>query len=378
MKITDRDKKLLCVVAAIIIIFCAWYFGYRLLTEKNTELEEGNKKLTTTLNNLKVMKANEKKYNEETPIFLKEYDEDIQKYDAGFSQEHTLMFLDEIQQRTGVWISQAGMSQTEQVYSFGNIKSTNPYVESRNAYQSDYVGYKTTITTSFQGTYQNYKDMISFLNNYKYRCTINSMSTTYNSETGVVTGSMTINQYAITGNDRDFSNVNIGVGIFGTDNIYDSEIFEGENSTENNGEGIIADYDYYVSLMSYKSENGTVSIGAKNDVVGASTISTDENSVQKVNIRFFGEEGKYYVQYSIGDKEFPATSYDEGSYFIPGQNLSLLVIGSERVDDKDNSGARVTIVNDTDMVLYVKVANDDASNPRFELESSSGEVVLYN
>ena len=34
MKITDRDKKLLCVVGAAIIIFCAYYFGCRILINK--------------------------------------------------------------------------------------------------------------------------------------------------------------------------------------------------------------------------------------------------------------------------------------------------------------------------------------------------------
>lgn len=40
MKITDRDKKLLCVVGAAIIIFCAYYFGCRILINKTQEITE--------------------------------------------------------------------------------------------------------------------------------------------------------------------------------------------------------------------------------------------------------------------------------------------------------------------------------------------------
>ena len=373
MKMTDRDKKLLCIVAAAVIVFCSIYFGYRLLSEKNTQMSQEIKTLNTTLSNLKVMNNNKELYLKQTPVLEEEYNNSLDSFDSGYSQEHTIMFLDEIQQRTGVWISQAGLSQTEKIYSFGQIKSTNPYTDGGNAYVSDLIGYKTTITTSFQGTYKDYKNMINFINNYKYRCTINSISTTYNSETGIVSGSMTLNQYAIAGTDREFNNVNIGVGIFGTGNIYNSEIFEAGNTDNSNGDAIISDYDYYISLQS-----GQVSVGAKNDVVNASTITSESKKVQPVSIRFFGENGEYYVQYSIGNEQFPATAYDQGSYFIPGSTLSLLVISSDRVDDNDNGGARVSVVNDTDMVLYIKVANDDAGNPRFELESSTGDVVLYN
>ena len=57
MKITDRDKKLLCVVGAAIIIFCAYYFGCRILINKTQEITETISTLNKEHNALKLMLA---------------------------------------------------------------------------------------------------------------------------------------------------------------------------------------------------------------------------------------------------------------------------------------------------------------------------------
>ena len=57
--------------------------------------------------------------------------------------------------------------------------------------------------------------------------------------------------------------------------------------------------------------------------------------------------------------------------------MDLIVFSSKRDSDADNAGAWVTINNNSDMTLNIKVINDDTSNPRFNIESANGSIKFY-
>ena len=57
--------------------------------------------------------------------------------------------------------------------------------------------------------------------------------------------------------------------------------------------------------------------------------------------------------------------------------MAIYVKSSSRVDDKDTNGVNVKISNDTALPVYIKVADDDASNPRFKLAEKAGSVKHY-
>ena len=57
--------------------------------------------------------------------------------------------------------------------------------------------------------------------------------------------------------------------------------------------------------------------------------------------------------------------------------MDLMVFSSKRDSDADNAGASVTINNNSDMTLNIKVINDDTSAPRFNIESANGSIKFY-
>ncbi len=379
MKITERDKKLLYVIAGLLLIFCAYFFGYRTLSSKADEYSKEADELKTTYNNLQLMKVNAGKYSKDTISFTDGFTELIAKYDSGYSQENSIMFLNELEEKfEDVWISQAGLAQTAQLYAFGQNTSTNPSKTGQSVYTTDYLGYSTTLTLTYAATYEEYKELIDYINTYKYKCTIDSMSASYNAETDTVSGTMVVTQYAIVGADRPYSEPYISDPMNGTFNIFNSAVFTpGTDADVENGNSIIGDYDYYMTLQSSKSDDDAIIIGQKDDPTGDSVLSNNGNAMQKVAITFSGEEGDYKVQYQIGNVTYPATAYDAGASFVPGNMLSLLVISSERNGTDDLSGANVTLVNNTDMTLRVKVVNEDENSPRFILDQKSGDIVIY-
>lgn len=374
----EREKKIIIVILAIAIIFCAFWFGYRNITAANENLDSEIASLRNEYNNLKIMEAEAEEYKANTENYNTQSQEILDTFDTGYSQQHSIMFVKTLEDIVGAWVNQIGLSESNMIYTFGQVESSNPFPGvATTEYTSDYVGFQTTLTLSYQCSYDQFKDLIKYLNSYKYKLTIDSMSMTYNSASDVVSGSLVVSQYAVTGSDREFSEENFGALLYGTGNIFQSEVFNsGTDMNASNGDNIISDYDFYIS-MNYAAKEGNITVGAKSDVYGTNTATSTANEETEVEIRFFMDGTDYYVQYAVGDVTYPKTQYDAGAYFIPGDELDLLIMSSERDGDDDKLTANVTITNETDMTLYVKVVGEDTAEPRFVLDKTEGDIVIY-
>lgn len=377
MKLKERDKNLLLIVACVAIIACAWFFGFNNITAKTETLRTEADKLELELSNLRVLAAQKDKYIADTQTYISDTATRFEKYDTGYSQEYTIKFIEGIQTRTDVWIKSASLNATQPVFTFGQVTSSNPDRPGQLVHTSDKRGYSTSISMAYQGTYEQVKDMIDYINEYKYKCVINSLTTSYNSDAMLVSGNISITIFAITGSDREFMEPSISNPFFGTDNIFDSPIFEGGSSGESNGEHILTDYDLYLSLQAANSDMEALEMALKDDVTGYSKVVDEDNSSKDVTIRVTGTEGKYNISYKVGNVTFPVASYNDGEPIQAGNELSMLVLSSERISVDDSSAAEVSIINESDQIFYVKVINEDLSNPRFNVKYKSGEVIIY-
>ena len=380
MNLTERDKKILTLLIVVAILALAYFLGFKKLNEKRNDLDDEISTLNTTYANLVTMKNNAQKYAEDAEYYNEQYEELMAKYDTGYSQQHTIDFINELEDATGAWISQAGLAQTTLWYTFGKISSSNPYNAGGSVYYTDNAAYGTTLSLSYEASYEDFKNLIGYINNYQYKCTITSLASTYNSDSDVVSGSMTLNTYAITGSEREFNAGTYKYGMYGTDNIFYSEIFaSGAAADVDSGNNIISDYDFYVSVDAQPEddEEANIVVDTKNDSAGNNAIAANSSKKSKtIEINITGEEGDYYVSYKIGKAKFPATDYEKGSKFNVGNILSLLVVSSERVDSKDTAGINLEVHNDTDMTLQIKVVGDDESDPRVTI-TKSGDVQIF-
>ncbi len=377
MKLKESDKNLLVILFCGILIFCAWFFGFRNITASTETITAEADELEKELKRLRDLAAGKDKFIADTETYTKDTEQRFTKYDTGFSQDYSIKFIEEIQNNTGTWIKGASLTSTQPVFTFGQITSTNPDRPGQTVYNSDKVGYSTSISISYQGTYDQVKDMIEYINTYQYKCTINSITTSYNSDAELVSGTMGITLYAITGEERKFEGASISNPFFGTTNIFDSPIFEAGSSESNNGENILTDYDLYMSIQAANADMEAIEMALKDDPTGTSKIIDEDNSSKDVTIRVTGKNGDYRISYKVGNVTYPVASYNDGAALNVGNMLSMLVISSERVSIDDESAAEVSIINESDQIFYIKVVNEDSSNPRFKVKYKSGDVVIY-
>ncbi len=217
LKVSERDKKLLIVVMAVLIMALAYFFGYSNLSAQVDELSTKKTSLETTKRDLKEKNDNKQKYINDTDKLSKACTVLIDKYDSTTSQPNAIEFFNKTEDVTGVWVKSLSLSPATVLYKFGQIASSN--VNGTSSYSSNLVGYKSSINISYEGDYSQWKDFVKYINTYASKSTIDSLTATYNDSTGVVSGTASISLYAIQGGDRKATEPKFNVKT-GTDNIF--------------------------------------------------------------------------------------------------------------------------------------------------------------
>lgn len=376
LAISERDKFLLCLVGSILVIFLAYYFGFRNFTDKTNELESEINTLQVKYDDLKDKADNAAQYKEDTEKYNLIFDGGLAVYDSGFSQKATLIFTTELEAELGVWLRTVNMPDAALVYTFGNVTSSNPSSSGAKVYNTDMQGYKKTVTYSYECDYDTFKDMLAYILDYDTVYTIDSVSCSYNEEDELMSGNITISQYAVTGSDREYYESDIDSINLGTDNLFVSETNPNRVIEAVDEFGLMTNYDIALSLSSEGSDLSSVVLGRRGYTSSQVSANTNDNVPVVINIA--GENGEYTISYSVGDEQYPNS--DRQSFdlsFNPGRSLDLMVFSSARESDDDKAGAGVTINNESDMTLNIKVVNDDSANPRFNVESANGAVRYY-
>lgn len=376
MKLGHREKNLLIFLIIGLVVFCSYFFGFRNLMAKNETLSAEVAKLEEKRNNLNNMKSKVDGYIKDTEDYNEKIEEMYDMFDSGASQEYTVKFLQAIEEKTVTsWIKSGTLSQPEQIYAFGNITSSNPTTLGAQVYQNSNIGYAMKTTVSFEASYEDFKTVVSYILHNNFKCTLESLSVSYNAEDDLVSGSFTLTQFSIVGADREWGGAHIDNDFFGTENIFQSSIFDPEVQGEENGNDILSDYDLFLSLQSFETDSPALKLGFKSDA--SKTIINEDNDVKDVTIKFTGEEGNYKVSYKVGNVTYPTTDYAEGAEFMPGVKLSLLINSGNRTSVNDVSGANVILINESDMTLFIKVINDDEGDPRFNVVDKQGDIIIF-
>ena len=115
MKLNDREKKLIFIVVGVILIALSYFIGYRKISAANNKLDDKIEENRTLYNNLKEMQAREKQYLEDTEYYTSEYNTLLGSFDTGYSQEYSIMFIDQIEKDTGAWVSQVSLADTAEI-----------------------------------------------------------------------------------------------------------------------------------------------------------------------------------------------------------------------------------------------------------------------
>jgi len=207
-----KQIRLLVAVLVAVVCFVAMRFGYTPISEKAETVEAENVQLEQELNSLKLLAANEADFKAQCENVDVKYDAIVDKYPSKVTPEKSIKFVKEMEESTGVEVSNIAFNVEENIYS---SSFTNENGES-------ILGYVSGLQLSYKTTYDGLKKMMDYINLYSERMNVKEFSAAYNQETGKLTGTVLINRYSLTGFGKEYeapviSDVNISTGnIFST------------------------------------------------------------------------------------------------------------------------------------------------------------------
>lgn len=375
---SDTSKKALIALAGIAILVLAFMYIYRPTSEDIDSLNSQISSLQARLDDLIAKEQQKEQLLAETDQFNKDFEAEIQKYPADLNQENTLMFLkgvEEFQNNKDFINNSWSMPQPVTFYTLGGAAAadTDDALTGDTKKGEKYECISATYAISYDGTYDGLKQVIQYVADYRYRMNISNFNIAYSQDTERCVGALNLNAYAVTGPGREPNKVDLGLDT-GTSNLFipGNGAPSGNRSTKydaDDGMAIVTNNNLVILLNSANSDLSSGIIVASNSNREETYVTSSENSRVGLNISVYSEDGKNFIDYSIGNTSYTAE--------ILTEDVAIYVRSSARVDANDTNGVDVTLKNTTTLPVYFKVVDDDASSKRFDLVERAGTVKVY-
>ncbi len=372
----DSDKKILIVLAAILILVATWFLVVSPTRDDIKSLESENATLRARLDDLIAKEQMKDQLEKETAEAKARFAAELTKYPADLNQESTVMFMKGVEQQNEFIYDSIVLPEEEQFYVIGASNGDETEIQNEAdaeaATDDSYVASECAYSVDYIGTYDGIKDYMDYIANYKYRMNISSIDVKLDEETGLYTGNLVTKAYSVAGPDRKPDTVDVtvpegkenifigaGVNVGGAGGAFDA----------NNGQDIVANHELMILLDNAANDTTDGIIVATDSRDDSTFVTSSDNEVVELKITVTEENDKKYVEYAIGAKKNKAE--------FTGDALTVYVNSAARVDDNDKNGVNVVISNGTTIPVVFKVVDDDTASPRFNIKTREGSVKVY-
>lgn len=378
ISLSKSNIKLILFIVAVAILGLTYLYVFKDNMSDADSIHSEVETLQARYDELMVKQQDRDMYEEKTAEYNEKFNERLAYFPATLDQEISVMFVKGLTKDEGNLqfdVKSVGLGQPQSFYSLSAAASADvssddsAEVETQDAIASgNYECMSAAFPLSYTGSYEGLKDFIDYIMNYKYRMNISSFNIAYNSSDDTYSGSVALNAYCITGGGREADKVDVDVPE-GVSNIFlggeGAATVTTSSHDDGQGEDIVDDHDILIGL---NNANGDSSEGIIVSA-GSDKVSSTANSVETVTVSIKDEDGKNMVEVKLGD--------DSYSFELTDKELTIYVESSDRVDSDDKNGVKLNVTNGTTVPVYVKVAGDDTSSPRFALGSKTGTVKVY-
>ncbi len=384
MKLTERDKKLLLILAIVAILCLPYFFVIQPLLDKNSQLVKEISELQSEVNYQEQLAMMESEYETGAQQMADKSSQILARFPSDLPQEASILFIHNTEQMIPLSLYQVsfGDDVAAQLTSDAEAEQIDAVEEDMGEQTDDAViqdntqetklaggltGMQTETKLAFDAGYQQFKDFLKYILDYNDRMVITELEASYSAEMDKVDGSFTLAQYALKADGRNSVSVLEPNMIQGTTNVFKqaSGSFDESMSEESAA-------DFFVLLNQPDADVDSLVIGQSNDVTEASYFVSSKNAKQSVTVTFTGEMGEYNANYKIGKSSYSKSGID----FTKEGNIVLQIISSQRLDEGDKVAIDLNLVNDTDAILDVKIQNDDTEDPRVNIKGKTGNIIV--
>lgn len=260
MNISMRDKKILLMFLGVGVFAAGYFFGYRPQMEEAQSIQASNESLQERLDELLKLAENKDYYLEETESLNAKVDEYTSAFPADIRPEDGIVLSMNMENSLDMQISNVGLGTREFVAALDGstedplanmpdqtlseqanaqtqsqideIEGTDVQGDKERQAASDAevaslsdtltspVLYRIQDSMQFTGTYASLKDMVDYLADQAGRMTLDNVNASFDSSTGNLSGSITVNLFAMAGTGKTYTEPDAGSVAYGTSNIF--------------------------------------------------------------------------------------------------------------------------------------------------------------
>lgn len=360
MKMTSRDKELLFLAISLGIVAASWFGGARLIREKTEEMKARQAEYQAEYDDRMRVLERKDEYIRDTEDYNSAYALMLSQYPGGIAQDQQILFVTKLEEEFHTQVTSVSYSDPAAVYQFQSIdpESGSPFTLAQSVVQ-----------IPVQLDYSEWKRFIDFVFSYSDKNTMPQISAQFDAASGKVNANITLNQFAVAGENRPFDQEGVNTVPIGTENIFTSgtPLSYGGSKVEQI-EAIKNDYDCYLMLYPTASDVKAKVIAGKND---AEKVISERNEEEKLVITAEeNSDGTSSITYTLGSNRPHALNG------LDGETLDLYVLSTPRRGGTDLSSVRVEVDNQTSKTMRIAVTGDDSTRPRIVIEQQSGSVEV--
>jgi|LGOV01.1.fsa_nt_gb type IV pilus assembly protein PilO len=389
MKINGKEKILLLVLVLVIGAYLFYNFVYIKNEERLVSLEQEMNEKAATANELLNAVEREKELKFEFKSLNFEISDMSIPYLPQIDQEKVIVFFNKYFDNYDIDVNSINFSDvnltTVEYTNFSNQENNteyplhnlkNQYFETEEDVALAEESFSATaenmqLTFDFETNYYDLMDFIDALQTNQINFVISNSNITSSDEiASTMTGTMQVSLYSIP-KLHDHENLEWAwndIIEFGRANPFylDGVVLNPYWTTR---------YDLDMAVGPIQSDSPTVSIGLFNDTTYNSYVYADNNTVENIEIQFKQEGDKYFYKYKTLLGSYP-DNYQFWIEFEPSNEfISMNVTSTARTSEEDQSGANISIINNTDKLFYINVYSDDLVRPRIIVETTENVII---
>lgn len=243
MKVKKSEIQLLIGAIGVLLAVCTYFFVYAKFNEKSEALEAENATLQSRVATLEILdqkKADYAKATEEMKQYIVSFEN---RFPAGILPEDSIMNILHLEEATDTKVASLGFgADTEVPYvaaqaAAADTTATDPAADATAAVTTadttasgpvttegtqypDTKLYEVPLSFSIECTYNDFKGLVRYIYNLQDRENIRGVSLNYSTETGALSGNMTVSTYYLQGTDKVYSEPVIPGMEMGVDTIF--------------------------------------------------------------------------------------------------------------------------------------------------------------
>lgn len=215
MKVSKRDLYLLLALAGIIIVFCAWQFGFKNMSAKTETLRADTAVVQAEIDKYSAVKNNIDIYQKGIEDATNRIADILRKFPTNVLTEDAIMLGRELERDNDTtYVSGTTIGETLNTYT----AQSSPVDAS--AAPITYQLFKSKIVLSYTTSYKGLKDMFDYIAGHTNRMSIDNFSVSYDTSTGLLSGTSTVEMCYVSGSDKAYVEQNLSGVKIGTDNIF--------------------------------------------------------------------------------------------------------------------------------------------------------------